>query len=71
MKKTIFTLAFHITKDYGSVGYPGGYPGGYPYGTHPGIGIGSIYPGTLHRGSSLIPGYRGYPGGPLGGGQLG
>jgi hypothetical protein len=64
-------LAFHINKGYpGSIGggYPGSIGGGYPYGT--GI-IGSAYPGVPYRGSSLIPGYRGYdqygPGG-LGGG---
>lgn len=75
-------LAFHITKDYGSIGYPGGYPGysgGYPgySGGYPGYGIssgiGSVYPGTLYRGSSLIPGYRGYqyPGGLVGNGNIG
>jgi len=81
-------LAFHVTKGGypggypgGSIGgypgyvggYPGGYSGGYPY-DNTGI-IGTVYPGTSYRGSSLIPGYRGYqyigPGGLVGGGQIG
>lgn len=73
-------LAFHITKGGypgsiggypGSIGgYPGGYPGRYPGGYDTGI-IGSVYPGTSYRGSSLIPGYGGYlgPGGLIGGGS--